>query len=197
ADWRAEQTRLAAAGKSSAQSLEDLLAKVQSAEIPEVPFIVKADVQGSVEAVSESILKISTEKVKNKIIHAAAGGVTESDITLAATSGAIIIAFNVRAARGLDETAEKQGVMIKYFSVIYDIVDAVKAIMVGTLPPVVSEVTLGRAEVRKPISVPKIGTVAGSAVIEGKVLRNAHRSEEHTSELQSRENLVCRLLLEK
>src|SRR5690606_27568841 len=101
------------------------------------------------------------------------GGVTNSDITLAEASGAIIIAFNVRAGAGLDDQADRKGVMIRYFNIIYDIVDAVKNIMVGTLPPVVSEVVLGRAEVRKPISVPKIGTVAGSAVTDGKIARNS------------------------
>src|SRR5690606_37749786 len=128
----------------------------------------------SLEAISESVRKQTTAKVKTRIVHGAVGGVTESDITLAATSGAIIIGFNVRAARGLDELAEKQGVLIKYFSIIYEIVDAVKAIMVCKLPPIVNEVIIGHAEVRKPISVPKIGTIAGSAVTDGKITRSAH-----------------------
>jgi translation initiation factor IF-2 len=170
---RLEAARRAAAAKSSAASLEDLLSKVKSAAIPEVPMIVKADTQGSVEAISESLLKLSTPKVRNRVVHAAVGGVTESDVTLAAATGAIVIGFNVRATRGLDDTAEKAGVMIRYFSIIYEIVDTVKAIMVGKLPPIVKEVVLGRAEVRKPISVPKIGTIGGSAVIDGKVTRQS------------------------
>ena len=172
--WRVEQAKKAQAAKSSAASLADLLAKVKNEEVPEVPLIVKGDTQGSVGAITESVLKLSTPKVKNRIVHGAVGGVTESDITLAAATGAVIIAFNVRAARGLDDQAERAGVMIRYFSIIYEIVDAVKAIMVGKLPPVVSEVVLGHAEVRKPISVPKIGTIAGSAVTDGKISRNAH-----------------------
>jgi len=151
-----------------------LLAKVKNSEVPEVPVIVKGDTQGSVEAICESIVKLNTEKVKNRIIHSAVGGVTESDITLASAAGAVIVAFSVRAARGLDEVAEKAGVPIRYFSIIYEIVDAMKALMVGKLPPIVNEVVLGHAEVRKPISVPKIGTVAGSAVIDGKITRTSH-----------------------
>ena len=173
ADHRLEVLRKAQSQKSSAQRLEDLLAKVKSDEIPEVVFIVKADTQGSAEAIQESILKLSTTKVKNRIVHCAVGGISESDVTLAAASGAIIIGFNVRAARGLDDLASKEGVVVQYFSIIYEIVDAVKSIMVGKLPPVISEVILGHAEVRKPISVPKIGTIGGSAVLDGKITRTA------------------------
>lgn len=172
-DLRIAQARNAQAAKSSAQSLSDLLAKVKTQEVPEVPVIVKADTQGSVEAISESIGKLSTDRVRTRVLHAAVGGVTESDITLSASTGAMIFAFNVRATRGLDEVAERQGVPIKYFSIIYEIVDAMKAIMVGKLPPIVSELVLGHAEVRKPISVPKVGTIAGSAVMDGKITRNS------------------------
>jgi translation initiation factor IF-2 len=174
ADFRSEQARKDASRKSSAATLEDLLARVKSDEIPEVPIIVKGDTQGSVEAICESILKLSTPKVRNKVIHSAVGGVTESDLTLASASKAIVIAFNVRAARGMEDYAEKAGVLIRYFNIIYDIVDALKSIMVGKLPPIVNEVVTGHAEVRKTISVPKMGTVAGSAVIDGKITRNAH-----------------------
>ena len=174
ADLREDHARRNAAAKSAAQSLEDLLAKVQSAEVPEVPLIIKADTQGSLEAVSEAILKLNTDRVKNRIVHAAVGGVSESDLSLSEASGAFIVAFNVRAQRGLDDEADRRGVLIRYFSIIYDIVDVMKSIMVGKLPPVVSEVFMGRAEVRKPISVPKIGTVAGSAVTDGKITRDSH-----------------------
>ena len=173
AAWRVEQARKAQSTKSSAASLADLLAKVKNQDVPEVPMIVKGDTQGSVEAIIESILKLNTDRVKNRIIHSGVGGVTESDITLADASGAVIIGFSVRAARGLDELAEKNGVVVQYFSIIYEIVDAVKALMVGKLPPIISEVVLGRAEVRKPISVPKIGTIGGSAVLSGKITRSS------------------------
>ena len=170
---RTDQAKRAQATKSSAASLADLLAKVKNEEVPEVPIIVKADTQGSVEAIVDSILKLNTERVRNRIVHSAVGGVNESDISLAQASGAVIVAFSVRAARGLDELAEQAGVPIRYFSIIYEIVDAVKALMVGKLPPIVSEHVLGRAEVRKPISVPKIGTIGGSAVLEGKITRTS------------------------
>ena len=171
AAWRLDQAKKAASAKSSAATLEDLLARVKTEDVPEVPIIVKADTQGSLEAICDTILKLSTPKVRNRIIHSAVGGVTESDVTLAQASNSLVVGFNVRANRGLEELAERVGVPVKYFSIIYEIVDAVKAIMVGKLPPIVNEVVLGHAEVRKPISVPKVGTIAGSAVLDGKITR--------------------------
>jgi len=172
--FRQDQARKSSSVKSSAASIEDLLGKIQSADKYEVPLIIKGDTQGSVEAVSEAVLKLSTPRVENRIIHKAAGGITESDITLASASKAIILGFNVRAGRGLQEGADKAGIPIKYFSIIYELVDAVKAIMAGKLPPVVSEVVIGHAQVRQLINVPKIGVVGGSAVTDGKITRNAN-----------------------
>lgn len=170
---RDEQERKKHTGKSSAASLADLLAKVQTSERPELAVIVKADVQGSLEAVCEAVSKLSGDKVVNRIVHRAVGGISESDLTLAMTTGAVIVGFNVRAARGLDDIADKNGVVIRYFSIIYELVDAVKAIMAGKLPPIVTENILGHAEVRQTISVPKIGTIAGSAVLDGKITRQS------------------------
>jgi len=170
---RDDQERKKNVGKSSAASLADLLAKVQTSERPELAIIVKADVQGSLEAVCEAINKLSGDKVRNKIVHRAVGGISESDVALGTTTGAVIVGFNVRAARGLDDLANKNGVIIKYFSIIYELVDAVKAIMAGKLPPIVTESVLGHAEVRQTISVPKIGTIAGSAVLDGKITRQS------------------------
>jgi translation initiation factor IF-2 len=170
---RDEQERKRNAGKSSAASLEDLLARVQTAERPELALIVKADVQGSLEAVCEAINKLSGDKVQNRIVHRAVGGISESDIALALTTGAVIVGFNVRAARGLDDVANKRGVVVKYFSIIYELVDAVKSIMAGKLPPIMTESVQGHAEVRQTISVPKIGTIAGSAVLDGKITRQS------------------------
>ena len=170
---REEQERKKHVGKSSAASLADLLAKVQRSERPELAIIIKADVQGSLEAVCEAIIKLSGDKVRNRILHRAVGGISESDLSLAMTTGAVIIGFNVRAARGLDDTADKNGIVIRYFSIIYELVDAVKAIMAGKLPPIVTENVLGHAEVRQTISVPKIGTIAGSAVLDGKITRQS------------------------
>ncbi len=173
ADWRTDTERLNASSRSSAATLDQLLAKVKNTETPEVPIIIKADTQGSVEAISEAILKLNSDRVRNRIVHKAVGGINESDVSLATTSGAVIIGFNVRAVRGLDEQADKQGTLIKYFSVIYDIVDVLKSIMAGKLPPVQKEVILGHAEVRATIKVPKIGLVAGTSVLDGKITRSS------------------------
>ncbi|MCX6127162.1 MAG: translation initiation factor IF-2 [Proteobacteria bacterium] len=170
---RQEQERRKNSGKSSAASLADLLAKVQNTDRPEVPIIVKADVQGSLEAVCESLAKLASPKVTNRVVHRAVGGITESDISLAVATGAVIIGFNVRAARGLDDEADREGVVVRYFSIIYELVDSVKAIMAGKLPPVVTEQVLGHAEVRQTITVPKVGTIAGSAVLDGKITRQS------------------------
>jgi len=171
--FRQEQARKSASVKSSAASIDDLLGKIQTADKYEVALILKGDTQGSVEAVADAVLKLSTPRVANRIIHKAVGGITESDITLASASKAIILGFNVRAGKGLQEEADKAGIPLKYFSIIYELVDAVKAIMAGKLPPVVKEVVLGHAQVRQPFSVPKIGTIGGSAVLDGKITRNS------------------------
>ena len=148
------------------------MAKVQESEKPELAVIIKADTQGSLEAVCESVLKLNNEQVTTKILHKATGGITESDISLAQTSQAAVIAFNVRAPRGLDHVAEKAKVPISYFSIIYELVDSVKSMMEGKLPAILKEVFQGRAEVRQLISVPKIGNIAGSAVMDGKISRS-------------------------
>jgi translation initiation factor IF-2 len=171
---RAETLAKERSALSSKASLEDLLAKVASDQIPEVPFIVKADTQGSAEAICEALLKIESEKIKCRIIHKGVGGINNSDLTLAETSGAVVFGFNVRAARGLSDDAESRGVTMKYFSIIYELIDAAKAIMQGSLPPIESEIVLGHAEIRSAISVPKVGTIAGSAVLDGKIVRNCH-----------------------
>lgn len=172
-DWRIETERLSSSTRSSAATLEQLLSKVKNADTPEVPIIVKADTQGSLEAISEAILKLNSDRVRNRIVHKAVGGVNESDLSLAQTSGAVVIGFNVRAIRGLDEHAEKQGTLVKYFSVIYDIVDVLKSIMAGRLPPIQKEVIQGHAEVRATIKVPKVGLIAGTSVLDGKITRNS------------------------
>ncbi|MEZ4743548.1 MAG: translation initiation factor IF-2 [Bdellovibrionota bacterium] len=173
-EFKLAEKQRALKAKSSAQTLEELLSKVKDSETPEVPLILKGDTQGSVEAICEALAKINTDKVSNKIVHRAVGGVNESDISLAETSGAVILGFNVRATRGLDDLAEKKGVIVNYFGVIYELVDSVKALMAGKLPPIQTEVVLGHAEVRNAINVPKVGTIAGSAVLDGKITRTSH-----------------------
>ncbi|MBW2532244.1 MAG: translation initiation factor IF-2, partial [Deltaproteobacteria bacterium] len=117
--------------------------------------------------------KITTEDVKVRVLHAAVGGITESDVLLATTAGAIIIGFNVRPAGKARKVASEQGVDVRLFSIIYDLIEDVKSAMVGLLAPTVEEVALGQVEVRKTFTIPKVGTIAGSYVTEGKVVRNA------------------------
>ena len=160
-------------GSSAAATLDQLLGKVNSEEIPVVNFVIKADTQGSVEAILSALEKLNTDKVKNAVVHKAVGGVNESDLNLAETSQGVVLAFNVRAPNACADMAEKRGIVIKYFSIIYDLVDAVKSLMAGVLPPIETEVIQGHAEVRNAINVPKIGTIAGSSVTDGKITRNS------------------------
>jgi translation initiation factor IF-2 len=159
---------------SAIATLDALLGHVLDDERPVVPLILKGDTQGSVEAILESLVKLNSDRVENKIVHKAVGGISESDVRLASTSGAVIIGFNVRLGRGLSELTDRYGVPIKYFSIIYEVVDAIKALMAGKLPPIQTEVVQGHGEVRETIKVPKIGMVAGTAIIDGKVTRNSN-----------------------
>mgnify|MGYP001485723760 CR=1 FL=1 len=173
AQHRQQKVREAELAKTSKISLDQLYAKIQEGEVVELRAIVKADVQGSVEAVAESLGKLSTDACKLIVIHSGVGGVTESDVTLAAASDAIIVGFNVRPAAKASNMAEKEGVDIRLYSVIYDAVDDVKNAMEGLLAPTLREKELGKVEVRETFSVSRIGTIAGCYVTEGKIVRNA------------------------
>lgn len=159
--------------KHTKLSLEDLYKRIQSGEVKDLNVIVKADVQGSVEAVGESLRKLSTDAVRLNVIHSAVGAVTETDINLAAASNAIVIGFNVRPEVKAQAHAEREGVDIRLYSIIYDAVEDVKKAMEGLLEPTFKEKFLGRVEVREVFSVPKVGTVAGCYVQDGKMVRNA------------------------
>lgn len=159
---------------TKSKSLEELLAKIKEAEVPELNIILKADTHGSLEAISEALSKINSDKVKNKIIHKAIGGISESDVMLSKTSDAVIIGFNIRPARGVDDIIKKHNVPVKYFSIIYELIDAVKSMMIGKLPPLLQEEIIGHAEVKQSFVIPKVGTIAGATVIDGKVIRNAN-----------------------
>ena len=114
-----------------------------------------------------SLANIQSDKVDNKIVHQGVGAVVESDVMLASVSAAMVVAFNVRAHKNIEELARQRGVKISYFSVIYEIIDAVRMLMAGLLPPEISEVVIGQAEVRNPISIPRVGVIAGSSVTSG------------------------------
>ncbi len=154
-------------------TLDDLFTKIESENLKQLNLIVKADVQGSVEALKQSLEKLSNEEVKVKVIHSSVGGVTETDVTLAQVSNAIIIAFNVRPEPIAKSVADKEEVEIKTYSVIYDAINDVEAAMKGLLDPIYKEVVIGNAEIRQTFKVSSVGTIAGCYVLSGKVSRNA------------------------
>ncbi len=159
--------------KHTKLSLDDLYKRIQSGEVKDLNVVVKGDVQGSVEAVSESLRKLSTEAIRLNVIHSAVGAVTETDVNLSAASNAIIIGFNVRPEVKAQGHAEREGVDIRLYSIIYDAVEDVRKAMEGLLDPTFKEKFLGRVEIRDVFSVPKFGNVAGCYVTDGKMIRNA------------------------
>jgi translation initiation factor IF-2 len=173
AGFRQEKAREIAMAKSARLTLDQLHLQLAKGDIKEVPIILKADVQGSVEVLTDMLNKTSTEKVKVRIIHSMVGGITEYDVLLAATSNAIIIGFNVRPERKAAELADREKVDIRLHTVIYNVVDEIKSAMVGVLEPVTKETYLGTAEVRDTFKIPKVGVIAGCYITDGRVLRNA------------------------
>ena len=174
-DYRIRTKRQVAgkAGVAARASLDQLLTKLKegAVETSELPVVVKGDVQGSVEAISQSLDKLSTEEVRARVIHGAVGGISESDVLLAKSSEAPIFAFNVRANKQARDLAEKEGVEIRYYSVIYDLIDDVKATLSGMLAPEKRETFIGYAEILEVFNITKVGKVAGCRISEGKVLR--------------------------
>ncbi len=154
-------------------SLEDLFSQIQAGEMKNLNVIVKADVQGSAEAVKASLEKLSNEEVRVRVIHCAVGAISESDVMLAATSGAIIVGFNVRPDANAKESAPRSGVDMRMYRVIYDAINEIEAAMKGMLAPKFKEVELGRAEVRNVFKITGVGMVAGCYVLDGKMQRNA------------------------
>lgn len=154
-------------------SLEQMMNQLQTNELKEVAVVVKGDVQGSVEAIQQSLAKLGTEEVAARVIHGAVGGITESDVSLAIASDAPILAFNVRANKQAKDMAEREGIEIRYYSIIYDLVDDMKNVMSGMLKPERRETFLGYAEVLDVFNVSKVGKVAGCRISEGKVERGS------------------------
>ncbi|GAB6173819.1 hypothetical protein JCM15765_32970 [Paradesulfitobacterium aromaticivorans] len=154
-------------------SLEDLFDRIKEGEVKDLNIIIKGDVQGSVEALRQALDRLSTSEVRVNSIHGGVGAITESDVMLAAASNAIIIGFNVRPDANTKSTADLQGIDIRLYRVIYDAIEDVKAAMTGLLEPEYKEVVIGRAEVRQVFKVPKIGSVAGSFITSGKIMRSA------------------------
>ncbi len=174
AEYRQRKAREAELAKASKVSLESIFEKLQEAEIKELNLLIKADVQGSLEALSDALTKLSTKDVRVNIVRGSIGAITESDVLLASASNAIIIGFNVRPTSSAKSLAEQEHVDIRYYDVIYNAIDEVKAAMVGMLEPEYREKVLGKAEVRETFRVSKVGTVAGCYVLEGTIPRNAN-----------------------
>jgi translation initiation factor IF-2 len=156
----------------SKMTLEQLFSRVKSGDVKELSLIMKADVAGSLEAIKGMLDKLGNAEVKVKLIHSAVGGITESDVLLASTSKGVIVGFNVRPDGGAARMAKEKGIEIKSYSIIYELMDDLKKALAGLLAPTVVEKSVGRAEVRNTFVVPKMGTIAGCFVTDGKIVRN-------------------------
>ncbi|MFZ9509951.1 MAG: translation initiation factor IF-2 [Burkholderiaceae bacterium] len=174
ATYRAGKFRNTKLAKQQAAKLENMFADMTAGEVKTLPVIIKADVQGSQEALAQSLVKLSTDEVKVQMVYAAVGGISESDVNLAIASKAVIIGFNTRADAGARKLAEGNGIDIRYYNIIYDAVDDLKAAMSGMLAPEKKEEVIGTAEIRTVFVASKIGTVAGCMVTSGQVTRSAH-----------------------
>jgi translation initiation factor IF-2 len=171
---RQRREKAAARGNLARGSLSDMMSQLKTTGRKEFPLVIKGDVQGSVEAIVATLEKLNTEEVAARVIHAGAGGITESDITLAEASGAAVIGFNVRAHKEARALAEQSGIEIRYYNIIYNLVDDVKAAMSGLLAPTLREEMLGNAQILEVFTISKVGKVAGCRVTDGTVQRGAH-----------------------
>jgi translation initiation factor IF-2 len=175
-DYRARQKREKTAARATGMrgSLEQMMAQAKTSGRKEFPLVIKADVQGSLEAIIGALDKLGTEEVAARVLHDGVGGISESDVTLAEASGVPIIAFNVRANKEAREAAERVGIEIRYYNIIYDLVDDVKKAMSGLLPPTLRETMLGNAQILEIFKVSKVGNIAGCRVTDGTVERGAN-----------------------
>ncbi|MBI3629465.1 MAG: translation initiation factor IF-2, partial [Candidatus Rokubacteria bacterium] len=169
---RAERDRIKGRATSRV-TLEDLHARIQTGEVKELRLVLKADVQGSVEALTEALERLSTDEVKLKVIHSSVGAITESDVMLASASNAIVLGFNVKAEPKATSQAQAEGVDLRSYNIIYEAINDLKAALSGMLAPEIREVPLGRAQVRQIFMVSKVGNILGSYVQEGKMVRGA------------------------
>ena len=172
-EHRHAQARGETSSAKPVMSLEEFFARGGEDEAKELPIVLRSDVHGTCEAVKDALENLSTDSVTLKVLSAGVGAPGESDVNLAKASGAIIVGFNVRPEPAARRAAEQQGVDIRIYQIIYELLDEIRAAMAGLLPPTIKEVVLGRAEVRQPFTIPKAGTIAGSMVTEGLIRRNA------------------------
>ncbi len=171
---RQKREKAAARGTGARSSLVDMMSQLKAAGRKEFPLVIKGDVQGSVEAIVATLEKLNTEEVAARVLHAGVGGITELDVTLAEASHAAIIGFNVRAHKEARNLAEQAGIEIRYYNIIYNLVDDVKAAMSGLLPPTLREDMLGNAQILEVFNISKVGKVAGCRVTDGTVQRGAN-----------------------
>ncbi len=173
AEYRERKKREAKGAAMRRASLERMMSKMKEGELKEFPVLVKADVQGSAEAIVQALGKLGNDEVRARVVHFGVGGVTESDVQLATATGAVILGFNVRANKQAREAAAREGIEVRYYNIIYDLVDDIKQAMSGLLPPELRETHLGNAEVLEVFHISKVGKVAGCRVSEGTVERGA------------------------
>jgi translation initiation factor IF-2 len=172
AAFREQKQREAVLARSARVTLDELHEQLKAGAVKELRLVLKADVQGSAEALTTQLQQLSTDKVKIEIIHSGVGGINETDVLLAAASNAIVIGFSVRPDRKAAELAQQEGVDIRLYDIIYDVLDQMRRALAGLLEPTVKETFLGRAEVRETFRIPKVGTVAGCYVLDGKIIRD-------------------------
>jgi translation initiation factor IF-2 len=173
ADFRAEKKKQAHLAASGRGTLEQMLSRIKEGVAQSVPVVIKSDVHGSLEAIVGALDKLGTSEVEVNVLHSGVGGINESDVTLARASDAVVLAFNVRANAQARDLARRDGVEIRYYSIIYNVIDDIKALMSGLLSPEQNEKFLGYAEIREVFSVSKSGKVAGCMITEGQVKRGA------------------------
>jgi translation initiation factor IF-2 len=171
--YREAKAREVAMAKNKRLTLEQLHQQMQAGEVKELPIILKADVSGSAEVVAETLMKLSNDKVKIRVLHSGVGAITESDVLLASASNAIIIGFSVRPERNAQAVAEQEKVDIRLHTIIYNLTDEIKKAMTGLLSPVYKETYRGKAEVRETFRVSKVGMVAGCIVLDGTLTRSS------------------------
>ena len=172
-DYRVRKRRQTLGSAGTARTLEQMMQQLKEAGRKEFPLLVKGDVQGSVEAIVGALRKLGTDEVEARIVHSGVGGITESDVALANASKAVVVGFNVRANAQAKALADQTGVEIRYYNIIYDLVDDVKAAMSGLLAPTLREIFLGNAQILEVFNISKVGKVAGCRVTDGKVERGA------------------------
>ncbi|NMA37262.1 MAG: translation initiation factor IF-2, partial [Papillibacter sp.] len=170
---RKEERKLATTGTERKVSLEGLFAQIKEGELKELTIIVKADVQGSAEAVKSSLEKLSNDEVRVRVIHSGVGAISETDVMLASTSNAIIVGFNVRPDAAARENAARANVDIRLYRIIYDCINEIEAAMKGMLAPQFKETVTGHVEIRQTYKVSKVGTIAGCYVLDGRIVRTS------------------------